>query len=162
MDIEKNIKEAVMKYSDTLYKVCIVILCNEQDVQDAIQDTFCRYLEKSPEFRDEEHEKAWLIRVAINRAKDITASFWRKNKVAWEDYMGELAFEEPEDSLLFETVMRLPEKYRTVIHLFYYEDYAVEEIAGILRRPAGTVKSQLSRGKKLLKNMLQEGWDDDE
>ena len=58
--------------------------------------------------------------------------------------------------------MRLPEKYRTVIHLFYHEDYAVEEIAGILRRPAGTVKSQLNRGKKLLKNMLREEWNDDE
>ena len=66
MDIETNIREAVIKYSDTLYKVCIVILCNEQDAQDAIQDTFCRYLEKKPEFRDEEHEKAWLIRVATN------------------------------------------------------------------------------------------------
>ena len=76
--------------------------------------------------------------------------------------MNELAFEEPEDGRLFEAVMRLPEKYRTVIHLFYYEDYAVEEIAGILRRPCGTVKSQLNRGRKLLKHMLQEGWNDDE
>ncbi|MCI9669018.1 MAG: RNA polymerase subunit sigma, partial [Oscillospiraceae bacterium] len=108
------------------------------------------------------HLKAWLIRVAINRAKDITASFWRKNKVNWEDYMAELPFQEPEDSRLFEAVMRLPGKYRTVIHLFYYEGYAVEEIAGILRRPAGTVKSQLNRGRKLLKNTLQEEWNGDE
>lgn len=76
--------------------------------------------------------------------------------------MEELAFEEPKDSQLFEAVMQLPEKYRTVIHLFYYEDYAVGEIANILRRPERTVKSQLNRGKKLLKNMLQEGWNDDE
>ena len=71
-------------------------------------------------------------------------------------------FGEPEDCRLFEAVMRLPEKYRAVIHLFYYEDYTVEEIAGILRRPGGTVKSQLNRGRKLLKNMLQEEWNDDE
>ena len=76
--------------------------------------------------------------------------------------MNDLVFQEPEDSRLFEAVMRLPEKYRSVIHLFYYEDYSVEEIAMILHRPKGTVKSQLSRGKKLLKNMLQEGWNDDE
>ena len=76
--------------------------------------------------------------------------------------MDELAFEEPEDSRLFEAVMALPEKYRTVIHLFYYEDYAVDEIADILRRPKGTVKSQLNRGRTLLKNMLQEDWNDDE
>lgn len=71
MDIEKDIREAVIKYSDMLYKVCIVILCNEQDVQDAIQDTFCRYLEKKPEFRDEEHKKAWLIKVATNICRDM-------------------------------------------------------------------------------------------
>ena len=76
--------------------------------------------------------------------------------------MEELAFEEPEDGRLFEAVMRLPEKYRTVIHLFHYEGYAVQEIADILRRSQGTVKSQLNRGRKLLKNMLQEEWDDDE
>ncbi len=76
--------------------------------------------------------------------------------------MEELEFEEPEDSRLFEAVMRLPEKYRAVIHLFYYEDYAVEEISSILRRPEGTIKSQLNRGRKLLKSMLQEEWDDDE
>lgn len=71
MDSGKDIREAVIKYSNTLYKVCIVILCNEQDVQDAIQDTFCRYLEKKPVFRDEEHEKAWLIRVATNICRDM-------------------------------------------------------------------------------------------
>ncbi len=76
--------------------------------------------------------------------------------------MDDLAFEEPKDSHLFEAVMNLPEKYRAVIHLFYYEDYAIEEIAVILRRPAGTVKSQLNRGRALLKNMLQEEWNDDE
>ena len=76
--------------------------------------------------------------------------------------MNDLAFEEPKDSRLFEAVMKLPDKYRSVIHLFYYEDYAVEEIARILRRPKGTVKSQLSRGRQLLKTMLAEEWNDDE
>lgn len=65
MDMENDIREKVIKYSDMLYKICIVILCNEHDVQDVIQDTFCRYLEKKPEFHDEEHEKTWLIKVAI-------------------------------------------------------------------------------------------------
>lgn len=76
--------------------------------------------------------------------------------------MNELPFEEPEDSRLFEAVMRLPDKYRIVIHLFYYEDYAIAEIAQILNRREGTVKSQLNRGRKLLKTMLMEEWDDDE
>ena len=157
-----SVDETFQKYGDRIFSAAFSVCRNRADADDVVQDTLIRYYALGKDFENEPHLKAWLIRVAINRAKDITASFWRKNKVAWEDYMGELAFEEPEDSLLFEAVMRLPEKYRTVIHLFYYEDYAVVEIAGILRRPAGTVKSQLSRGKKLLKKMLQEGWDDDE
>ena len=76
--------------------------------------------------------------------------------------MNELAFEEPEDSRLFEAVMRLPDKYRIVIHLFYDEDYTVAEIAGILKCREGTVKSRLSRGRKFLKTMLLEEWNDDE
>lgn len=76
--------------------------------------------------------------------------------------MNDLAFEEPQDSHLFEAVMRLPAKYRAVLHLFYYEGYAVAEIAHILHRPAGTVKSQLNRGRALLKTTLQEEWNDDE
>ena len=76
--------------------------------------------------------------------------------------MDELEFEEPADGSLFEAVMRLPEKYRTVIHLFYYEDYSVREIADLLKHGEGTVKSQLSRGRALLKSQLAEDWNDDE
>ena len=76
--------------------------------------------------------------------------------------MNELEFEAPEDSRLFEAVMELPDKYRTVIHLFYYEEYSVREIADILRCREGTVKSQLSRGRALLKTKLKEDWNDDE
>ena len=76
--------------------------------------------------------------------------------------MNELPFEEPEDNRLFEAVMRLPDKYRIVVHLFYYEDYTIAEIAQILKRREGTVKSQLNRGRKLLKTILMEEWEDDE
>lgn len=157
-----SVDEMFHRYGDRIFSAAFSVCRNKADADDVVQDTLIRYYSISKDFESEQHLKAWLMRVAINRAKDMNSSFWRKNKVAWEDYMGELTFEEPEDSRLFEAVMRLPDKYRTVIHLFYYEDYAVEEIAGILRRPAGTVKSQLSRGKKLLKTMLQEGWNDDE
>ena len=85
MDSGKDIREAVVKYSDTLYKICIVILCNEYDVQDAIQDTFCRYLEKKPEFRDEENEKTWLIRVAANICRDMIRFRVRHPKVSIDD-----------------------------------------------------------------------------
>ena len=79
-----------------------------------------------------------------------------------EEYMETLAFETPKSQNLFEMVMKLPEKYRTAIHLFYYEDYGVKEIAGILRISESNVKTRLSRGRKLLKESLQEEWDHDE
>lgn len=155
------VDEVFRAYGDRLFTVAFNLCQNRADADDVVQDTLIKYYTLGKEFEDETHLKAWLIRLAVNRAKDITTSFWRRNKVEWEDYMDELPFREPEDSRLFEAVMRLPEKYRLVIHLFYYEDYAVEEIARILRRPAGTVKSQLNRGRGLLKEMLKEEWDDD-
>lgn len=157
-----SVDETFQKYGDRIFSAAFSVCQNRADADDAVQDTLLRYHSLDKEYENEEHLKAWLIRVAINRAKDIGSSFWRKNKVAWEEYMDELVFEEPGDNRLFEAVMRLPEKYRTVIHLFYYEDYSVDEIARILRRPAGTIKSQLNRGRKLLKITLQEEWSDDE
>lgn len=157
-----SVDEAFQKYGDRIFSAAFSVCRNRADADDVVQDTLIRYYSLDKEFENEAHLKAWLIRVSVNRAKDINSSFWRRNTVEWEDTMDELAFEAPEDSRLFEAVMRLPEKYRTVIHLFYYEDYAVDEIAAILRRPRGTVKSQLNRGRTLLKNMLQEEWNDDE
>lgn len=157
-----SVDEVFHKYGDRIFSAAFSVCRNRADADDVVQDTLIRYYSLDKEFENEAHLKAWLIRVSVNRAKDINSSFWRRNTVEWEDTMDELAFEAPEDSRLFEAVMRLPEKYRTVIHLFYYEDYAVEEIAAILRRPRGTVKSQLNRGRTLLKNMLQEEWNDDE
>lgn len=79
-----------------------------------------------------------------------------------EDYMETLAFETPQDETLFETVMKLPEKYRIVIHLYYYEEYSVAEIAEVLKLSQSNVKVRLSRGRKLLKETLKEDWEDDE
>ena len=157
-----SVDDTFQKYGDRIFSAAFSVCQNRADADDVVQETLIRYYSLDKEFENETHLKAWLIRVAVNRAKDLTSSFWRRNTVEWEDYMDELVFEAPEDSRLFEAVMRLPEKYRTVIHLFYYEDYAVEEIAGILHRPKGTVKSQLNRGRTLLKTMLQEEWNDDE
>lgn len=98
---------------------------------------------------------------AINKAKNVTMSFWRRRGVPLEDYAETLAFPSPEAGDLFEKVMKLPEKYRIVIHLFYYEDYSVREIAGILRITEANVKVRLSRGRRLLKEALQEVWTDE-
>lgn len=157
-----SVDDVFQKYGDRIFSAAFSVCRSQADADDVVQDTLIRYYALGMDFESEPHLKAWLLRVAINRAKDIVSSFWRRNTVGWETYMEQLVFEAPEDSRLFASVMRLPEKYRTVIHLFYYEGYAVEEIAAILRAPKGTVKSQLSRARKLLKNLLQEEWNDDE
>ena len=157
-----SVDEAFERFGDRTFSAAFSVCRNRADADDAVQDAFIKYFSTGLEYENEEHIRAWLIRVAMNRAKDIAGSFWRRNRVEWEEYMDELPFEEPEDRGLFEAVMRLPDKYRVVIHLFYFEEYSVEEIAKILHSRAGTVKSQLNRGRKLLKNTLKEEWDDDE
>ncbi len=151
-----SVEEAFRQYGDRVFSAAFSICRNREDADDVVQDTFLKYHTRKTDYIDEAHLKAWLLRVAINRARDILGAFWRRNRVSWEDYMDELEFAEPEDRSLFEAVMRLPEKYRIVIHLHYYEEYSIEEISDALHSTPGTVKSQLSRGRKLLKSMLTE------
>ena len=151
-----SVDEAFRRYGDRVFSAAFSVCGNRADADDTVQDTFLTYYTREQDYIDETHLKAWLLRVAINRAKDITGAFWRRNRVSWEEYMDELEFVQPEDRELFEAVMRLPSKYRIVIHLFYYEECSVVEIASLTRTSPGTVKSQLSRGRKLLKSMLTE------
>ena len=151
-----SVEEAFRRYGDRVFSAAFSICRNREDADDTVQDTFLKYYSMNSDYIDETLLKAWLLRVAINRAKDITGTFWRRNRVSWEEYMDELEFVQPEDRSLFQAVMRLPEKYRIVIHMFYYEEYSIEEISSALHRSKGTVKSQLSRGRKLLKSMLTE------
>ena len=157
-----TVDEAFLRYKDRVFSAAFNVCQNWSDADDVVQSTFLKYYNLDLVFESEEHLKAWLLRVAVNQARDLTKSFWQRNRVPWEDCMNELPFEEPEDSRLFEAVMMLPDKYRVVIHLFYYEDYSITEIAQILNRREGTVKSQLNRGRKLLKTILMEEWEDDE
>ena len=157
-----SVDEAFQRYGDRVFSPAFAVCHSREDADDAVQDTFVKYYTRNEEYADENHLKAWLLRVAINRARDIAGSFWRKHRVSLEDYMDTLEFSQPEDRALFEAVMKLPRKYRIVIHLFYYEEYAIGEISRILRCSPGTVKSQLSRGRKLLKSKLTEDWNDDE
>lgn len=154
MSMEKDIREAVIKYSDMLYKICIVILCNEQDVQDAMQDTFCRYLEKAPDFRDEEHEKAWLIRVATNICRDMIRFRIRHPKVSIEELENSLAA--PEHKRTLQELLELPVKQKMVIYLHYVEGYQIREIADILGITEGAVKMRLQRGREQMQRQWQE------
>ena len=151
----------IEKYKQNLFAAAFSVCRSREDGEDAVQDAFIRYHTSVKEFESEEHIKAWLIRVTINRAKDIASSYHRRNTVPLEEYTVTVPFESREESDLFEAVMRLDKKYRTVIHLFYYEDYQIDEIAEILGKSPGTVKSRLSRARQQLKKILKEEWNND-
>lgn len=148
-------------YRDRLFAAAFQVCKNAADAEDAAQEALLRYHVSEKQFESGEHIRAWLIRVAINCAKNASRSFWRRNTVPLEDYMETLEFNSGESREIFEAVMGLPEKYRLVIHLYYYEDYTVAEIAGILGLTQSNVKVRLNRGRKLLKTTLQEVWDDE-
>ncbi|MCM1161799.1 MAG: sigma-70 family RNA polymerase sigma factor [Roseburia sp.] len=160
--MRQSIQKLYEAYRNNLYAVAFNVCKNAEDAEDVVQDTFIQYYSLKKEFDSEQHIRAWLIRVAINKAKNINRTFWRRNKMSLEDYMETLVFETPESEELFETVMHLPDKYRIVIHLFYYEDYSVQEIADILKLTESNVKVRLSRGRGLLREKLQEEWENDE
>ena len=154
MSIEEDVRKAVLKYSDMLYKICIVILCNEQDAQDAIQDTFCRYMEKKPDFRNEEHEKAWLIRVATNISRDMIRFRIRHPKICIDEL--ECSRVAPEQKETLKELLELPVKQKMVIYLHYVEGYQIKEIADILGITEGAVKMRLQRGRELMRLSLKE------
>jgi len=160
--MKQSVNELVERYRDNLFVVAFNICKNAADSDDIVQETFLQYYLAQKKFESEQHIRAWLIRVAINKAKNASRTFWRQHKVPLEEYMETLVFETPEDGALFETVMSLPQKYRIVIHLYYYEDYSVREIAKALKLTESNVKARLSRGRAMLKKLLKEGWEDDE
>lgn len=147
-------EELVIRYSNMLFKICLVILGNEQDAQDAIQETFLRYLKLMPEFESEEHEKAWLIRVAANVSKDMRRFMVRHPKVSMEQL--EDYYESPEDGEILEELLELPYNLKIVIYLHYIEGYRIKEIASILHISSDAVKKRLQRGRKELKILCEE------
>ena len=150
------------QYRDRLFAAAFQVCGNAADAEDAAQEALLRYHLSDKEFENQEHIRAWLLRVAVNWAKNISRSFWRRNTLPLEEYMETLTFDCQESREIFREVMALPEKYRLVIHLYYYEDYSVEEIARILGIRVSNVKVRLSRGRQMLKATLQEVWDDDQ
>lgn len=140
-------------YGKMLYKIAMIHLGNKEDAEEALQDTFMKLLYKSPPFNDLEHEKAWLIRVITNHCKTMAGRVWHRRVVKMEGM--DQFVETVSDRALLENVMGLPFKYKTVIHLYYYEDYAVKQIADILQISESAVKMRLQRGRERLKLELE-------
>ena len=148
------IEAVVRKYSPALLRAAFSVLRNTADAQDAAQEAFLKLLQKRPAFHDAEHEKAWLIRVTVNTAKNMLKTANRTEPLEKYD-----AFVYQEHSETLNAVLSLPLKYRTVIHLYYYEGYSIKEIAAILEIPEATAGTQLARGREKLKTILK-GEDD--
>lgn len=149
-------------YKDNLFGAAFSVTQNIADAQDAVQNTFIRYHQSSIEFESEQHIRLWLFRTVYNQSKDIRKSFWKRNKVSLDEVIN-LYYPEPSKKReLFEAVLRLPKKERTILQLYYYEDYSIKEIASILALKEATAKKRLSRARIVLKQRLLEDWNEDE
>ena len=154
MRSEEEANRAVEKYADTVRRICIVHLKNHADTEDIFQTVFLKYVLSSVSFENEEHEKAWFIRVTVNACKDLLKSFFRSRTVSLDEII-EKPSEMPQNNReVLEAVLELPEKYRDVVYLYYYEEYTAPEIGRILRKKENTVYTLLKRARKILKDKL--------
>lgn len=151
---EKYIEEVYERYSKVIQRICYLQLGSVSDADDVLQETLVKFFTSGKSFIDEEHEKAWLIRVAINKCKDMRKSFWRKNIQPITETNA--VFEMSEQMEVVEAIIGLPAKYKNVIFLYYYEGYSASEIATILEVKESTVYSNIDRARKKLKKSLGE------
>ena len=146
------VTDALLKYSDMVRRICFMYLHNHADVEDVFQDVFLKLFQNKDNLEDDEHTKAWICRVTINKCKDTCKSFFRKNVCSIEDM--ELPFEDKVENGVMIEVLSLPQKFKDVIYLFYYEDYTVPQMAKLLNQKENTIYSNLHRARVLLKQKL--------
>ena len=145
---ERGFEAAYDAYGPMVYRLAMVYLGRHADAEDVTQEAFVKLLYKAPSFADAGHERRWLLRVTANLCKDQLRGFWRKRAVALE---GDYPIRDPETFGVAEAIVALPEQYKAVLHLHYYEGYSVAEIGEILKLSQSAVKMRLSRGRELLK-----------
>jgi RNA polymerase sigma-70 factor (ECF subfamily) len=150
-EFNECIQQIVEKYSPSIIRIAFTYVKNMEDAEDILQDTFLSFLQLNPSFESAEHEKAWFIRVVINKSKNYLKSGWIKNRVPLTE---DLSYMPREEHGILEEVMKLDEKYRIPIHLFYYENYSINEIADLMQTKSSTIKTWLSRGRNILKKKL--------
>lgn len=157
---EKNdINIVVEKYSDMIYRLAAANVNSKSDADDVYQDVFLRYIKevkKGKEFESEEHRKSWLIRVTINCCRSLNTSAWFRRTVPIDESITEEydAFSDAGEDI-HAALMKIPQKYRSVIHLFYYEQLSTDEIAETLDMKASTVRTQLTRAREMLRNIMK-------
>ena len=149
----RHIEALIDKYGSQLFRISYCVLCNKADAEDAVQEAFLKYLTKAPEFTDDEHEKAWLIKVVTNISKNMFKLRFRRTSVPLED-LCDMGITD-KDSELFELVMNLPSKYNLVLILYYAEGFKTKEIADILNISEELARKRLQKARELLKKEFE-------
>ena len=149
--------EVIEKYSNAVYRMAYSLVKNKYDADDIHQEVFAIYIVKRPKFENAEHERAWFMRVTVNLCKNLWKTAWRRKVVSLdEDFEENIELTaEPKDDGIIDVVRMLPFKYRTVIHLFYYEEFSIMEISDILKMKPSTVRTHLTRARAKLKELLE-------
>jgi RNA polymerase sigma-70 factor (ECF subfamily) len=147
-----DINSTIEYYSGTIYKIAFSYTKDTTTSDDILQDVLIKYMTDITTFQDEEHKKAWLIRVTINECKRFFRGIWNLRRIPLEDIY---PFMDTDKHEVFYAVMELPQKYRVVIHLYYYEELSVKEISTALHMKENTIMSLLYRARKMLKNIME-------
>jgi len=145
------IDEVINKYSNMVFRLALVHMRNKHDAEDISQEVFLRYISKSRVFQNEEHRRNWLIRVTVNRCNSLWTAWFRKTEPLDEN----IEFKQREHNDLFEYLALLPHKYRTIVHLFYYEDLNIKQISVTLNAKESTVRTWLTRARAILREKLK-------
>lgn len=153
MRSEEEVRRALDQYSDTVRRLCFVRLKKREDADDIFQDVFYKYARSTAAFESAEHEKAWFIRVTLNACRDFLKRFSRRN-ISLEELADIPAEMPPDNREVLSAVLSLPEKYRQVVYLHYYEGYTAPQIGSILKKNPNTVYTLLTRSKNLLRERL--------
>lgn len=154
---EFNVKYTM--YKDIIYNIAFTYVHNKDDALDISQDVFIKYLKSENEFNDISNEKYWIIAVTINTAKNYVTSSWKKKVVIDNDYFENFKSddEKKENFDYYKIIINLPEKYKQVIILFYYEDLSINEIANIFNLSLSCIKKRLERGRQMIKKEIENG-----
>ena len=155
---ETYMKEILDKYSDMVYRIALTRCQNRENAEDIFQDVFIKFSEKMPKFKNSEHEKAWFIRVTINMTINMLKLNWNTKVDELDENM---VSETKEEIDVYSAVCKLPDNYRMVIYLMYYEGYKVKEIAEMMNQNENTIKTWLSRARDMLKEELEGGFEDE-
>ncbi|MDO4270390.1 MAG: RNA polymerase sigma factor [Eubacteriales bacterium] len=161
MRSEREAERAIAQYADTIRRLCMVYLKNQADTEDIFQTVFMKYVLYSHAFESAEHEKAWFIRVTINVCKDFLRNAFRRRTVPLEELLERPAEIPPDHRDVLEAILSLPQKYRDVVYLHYYEDYTAPQISRILSKNVNTIYTLLHRSRQMLREKLggdEHGW----